>query len=173
MHRDAQQIPDLRFNLSHSGELMLVAVTAAREVGVDVELARDRYPAEFLREWTMREATRSGSGPGARARSLFAPARGRRAIRAPGCGRPSWTSVPCGCDRGGAGRRGVRVAVARLEPGDRGSGGAVLERQLSGELAQARGGGVALGDDQLGGGSGHSIAMSGSSQAMPRSTAGS
>jgi 4'-phosphopantetheinyl transferase len=47
---------DPRFNLSHSGELMLLAVTDGREVGVDVERARARYTAEFLRAWTMREA---------------------------------------------------------------------------------------------------------------------
>lgn len=47
---------DLCFNLSHSGELMLVAVTAGAEVGVDVERARERYSARFLSEWTLREA---------------------------------------------------------------------------------------------------------------------
>jgi 4'-phosphopantetheinyl transferase len=47
---------DLRFNLSHSGELMLLAVTDGREVGVDVERARARYTTEFLRAWTVREA---------------------------------------------------------------------------------------------------------------------
>lgn len=46
----------LRFNLSHSGELMLVAVTAGREIGVDVERPRERYTEAFLRAWTMREA---------------------------------------------------------------------------------------------------------------------
>ncbi len=83
MHRDAQQIPDLRFNLSHSGELMLVAVTAAREVGVDVEMARERYTAEFLREWTMREATVKCLGAGL----TFAPPEGEED---PGAG--LWTA---------------------------------------------------------------------------------
>jgi phosphopantetheinyl transferase len=46
----------LGFNLSHSGSLMLVAVTAGQEVGVDIERTRERYTAEFLRAWTMREA---------------------------------------------------------------------------------------------------------------------
>jgi 4'-phosphopantetheinyl transferase len=35
----AGERPPLRFNLSHSGRLALIAVTAEREVGVDVELA--------------------------------------------------------------------------------------------------------------------------------------
>ena len=47
---------DLRFSLSHSGELALVAVTAGREVGVDIERTRARYTAEFLHDWVAREA---------------------------------------------------------------------------------------------------------------------
>jgi 4'-phosphopantetheinyl transferase len=47
---------DLRFNLSHSGDLALVAVSAGREIGVDIERARPRYTAEFLRTWVAREA---------------------------------------------------------------------------------------------------------------------
>jgi 4'-phosphopantetheinyl transferase len=47
---------DLRFNLSHSGGLALVAVTAGREVGVDVEVARERYTAEFMHAWVANEA---------------------------------------------------------------------------------------------------------------------
>lgn len=54
----------VRFNLSHSRELMLLAVTAGREVGVDVECARKRYTAEFLCAWTMREATGKCLGAG-------------------------------------------------------------------------------------------------------------
>ncbi len=55
---------DLSFNLSHSGELMLVAVTAVAEVGVDVERARERYGAGFLKEWTRKEATVKCLGTG-------------------------------------------------------------------------------------------------------------
>jgi phosphopantetheinyl transferase len=55
---------DLRFNLSHSGGLALVAVTAGREVGVDIECARERYTAEFLRAWVAREAAVKCLGTG-------------------------------------------------------------------------------------------------------------
>jgi 4'-phosphopantetheinyl transferase len=57
----------LRFNVSHSGSLMLVAVSAEREVGVDVELIgprRERYTVGFLREWTRREAVAKCVGTG-------------------------------------------------------------------------------------------------------------
>jgi len=49
-------VEDLRFNLSHSGDLALVAVSAGQEVGVDIERARPRYTAEFLQDWVAREA---------------------------------------------------------------------------------------------------------------------
>lgn len=45
------QIPGdttLRFNLSHSGDLMLLAVTHAREIGVDVEFMKPDVPFETL-----------------------------------------------------------------------------------------------------------------------------
>ncbi len=82
--------PDIRFNLSHSGELALLAVGIGRDVGVDLELIRPvaawriiagRYfsasenqelaelPAEeaavaFLRGWTRKEALAKASGEG-------------------------------------------------------------------------------------------------------------
>jgi phosphopantetheinyl transferase len=55
---------DLRFNLSHSGGLALIAVTAAHEVGIDLEHARKRYTAEFLRMWVAREAAVKCRGTG-------------------------------------------------------------------------------------------------------------
>ena len=55
---------DLRFNLSHSGNLALVAVSSGREVGVDVERPRARHTAEFLRAWVAREATVKCDGGG-------------------------------------------------------------------------------------------------------------
>ncbi len=61
---DPDPAAGLRFNLSHSGELVLVAVTAGREIGVDVECMRERYTAELLRRWTVREATLKCLGTG-------------------------------------------------------------------------------------------------------------
>jgi 4'-phosphopantetheinyl transferase len=81
---------ELRFNLSHSGSVALIAISATSEVGVDVELARDRIdvvalaahvfgPAEgrrlgalvpslarreFLRRWVAHEADLKCNGVG-------------------------------------------------------------------------------------------------------------
>lgn len=38
----------LRFNLSHSDDLMLLAITHAREIGVDVEFMKENVPFETL-----------------------------------------------------------------------------------------------------------------------------
>ena len=53
----------LRFNLSHSGELALIAVTGEREVGVDIQRIGSR-PAGFYAEWTRREAVAKCHGVG-------------------------------------------------------------------------------------------------------------
>lgn len=62
----------LRFNLSHSGGLVLIAVCRDREVGVDVQRmrkrrGRERSP-EFFAQWTRREAIAKCHGVG-----LWAP----------------------------------------------------------------------------------------------------
>lgn len=67
--RDARGKPrlrgrDLHFNLSHSGDLALVALCRDCEVGVDVEQARRDRTAEFLRGWVRREAYLKALGTG-------------------------------------------------------------------------------------------------------------
>lgn len=57
----------LRFNLSHSGELALIAVASRREVGVDIERIRSK-PAAYYTAWTRREAIAKCHGVG-----LWAP----------------------------------------------------------------------------------------------------
>lgn len=62
-------VPDapLRFNLSHSGELALVAVAGECEVGIDVQVIGAK-PAELYADWTRREAVAKCHGTG-----LWAP----------------------------------------------------------------------------------------------------
>jgi phosphopantetheinyl transferase len=55
---------DLRFNLSHSEELLLVAVAVGAEVGVDIECADERHTTDSIRMWTMHEATVKCLGTG-------------------------------------------------------------------------------------------------------------
>jgi 4'-phosphopantetheinyl transferase len=70
-HRGKPHLVDrdaaLRFNLSHSGELALIAVVEGLEVGVDVQRLGPR-PAEFYADWTQREAIAKCHGVG-----LWAP----------------------------------------------------------------------------------------------------
>jgi 4'-phosphopantetheinyl transferase len=56
----------LRFNLSHSRDLAVVAVARGREVGVDVEWIDPRRgrPADFYATWTRREAVAKCLGVG-------------------------------------------------------------------------------------------------------------
>lgn len=54
----------LRFNLSHSGDLALVAVTQGREVGVDIQKIKPRRDLAFYKAWTRREAIVKCAGTG-------------------------------------------------------------------------------------------------------------
>jgi hypothetical protein len=47
---------ELRFNLSHSGEIALVAVSGEREVGIDVQRMRPKREEAFYRDWACHEA---------------------------------------------------------------------------------------------------------------------
>jgi 4'-phosphopantetheinyl transferase len=57
----------LRFNLSHSGELALIALCEGREVGVDVQRLGSRSP-DYYAAWTRHEAIAKCHGTG-----LWAP----------------------------------------------------------------------------------------------------
>jgi len=63
----------LRFNLSHSGDVALIAVAHDREVGIDVQRTGAR-PAEFYAEWARREAIAKCHGVGLGAPLPDAPA---------------------------------------------------------------------------------------------------
>lgn len=56
---------DIRFNLSHSFDLALVAVTRGREVGIDVELVKEDYAFDDVaaRFFTARELAAFGAMP--------------------------------------------------------------------------------------------------------------
>lgn len=64
---------EVQFNMTHSGELMLVAVTVRRELGVDVEQLRDRVARDRLAEryFAPQEAAELRSLPEAERREAF------------------------------------------------------------------------------------------------------
>jgi phosphopantetheinyl transferase len=59
----AEPATPLRFNLSHSGKLALIAVSGDREVGVDVQRLGAR-PAGFYADWVRHEAVAKCHGVG-------------------------------------------------------------------------------------------------------------
>ncbi len=120
---------DVRFNLSHSGELALFAIALGREVGVDLESIRPlsempgivhrwfsaperrRFHASPIRErsrvffelWTRKEATVKGTGDGVSALADIDSG-----------GRQPSPTVTSGCGAGPS----VRWEVVGLEPGE-------------------------------------------------------
>jgi 4'-phosphopantetheinyl transferase len=54
----------IRFNLTHSAGMAVVAVTSEREIGIDVERIRRRRPGAFYRDWSRREAIAKCAGTG-------------------------------------------------------------------------------------------------------------
>jgi len=54
----------LKFNLSHSADLALIAIATDREVGVDVEYLRPDEPRTFFEAWTKQEAYVKARGEG-------------------------------------------------------------------------------------------------------------
>jgi len=54
----------LKFNLSHSADLALIALATDREVGVDIEYLRPDEPRTFFEEWTKQEAYVKARGEG-------------------------------------------------------------------------------------------------------------
>jgi 4'-phosphopantetheinyl transferase len=54
----------LKFNLSHSADLAVIAIAMDREVGVDVEYLRPDEPQTFFEEWTKQEAYVKARGEG-------------------------------------------------------------------------------------------------------------
>jgi 4'-phosphopantetheinyl transferase len=132
----------LHFNLSHSGSLAVCALTEISPVGVDVELiarggarGRDR---ERLRAWVSYEAQVKRTGAG-----IFGDGIRGGALRpdAPA----AWTArLDVGPDAVGAVALAAepREVVYRDWPAERSA--VVAERQLVGNLAQARRGAVAI-----------------------------
>jgi phosphopantetheinyl transferase len=163
----------LHFNLSHSGGIALYALTHTSPVGIDVELVRHRPNAvaiaarafgepaaarlmaldgeardrELLRMWVRYEAQRkwAGTGIGGAHMGAHPPAPDAHLPHPPPTPHAPHHLLPgswiCELDVGTG-------AVAALAASERAEvvreSGAVLERQFGGDLAQARGGAVAL-----------------------------
>lgn len=60
----AAGLPDLRFNLSHSGDRALIAIAEGVELGVDLERITPKRDRGYLEDWTRREAYAKGAGSG-------------------------------------------------------------------------------------------------------------
>jgi phosphopantetheinyl transferase len=96
----AESAGSLRFNLSHSGELALIAIGGEREVGIDVQLIGKR-PADFYADWARHEAIAKCHGTG-----LWAPL-------------PDATVAVAGLDLGPEYSAAVAVAGEQIPPLER------------------------------------------------------
>lgn len=134
----------LHFNLSHSGALAVYALTELCPVGVDVELLSRRPNApkrgrEELQAWVRYEAEVKLTGVGISGSALRPKRADGQVIDLDAFREPTdrVLELDVGPD-----------AVAALATAERAEvvleSGVVLERQLRGDLAQARGGSVAL-----------------------------
>ena len=97
----------LRFNLSHSADVAVIAITIGREVGIDVERADPKRPEAYYRSWVRREARAKCAGAG---------------ILAPAPEEPIWvTDLDLGPGWAGAlaleGRLGPRPAAGEVDKG--------------------------------------------------------
>jgi 4'-phosphopantetheinyl transferase len=111
--------PDLRFNLSHSGALAAVAVTKAREIGVDIErIEPDRAIMDIAVRFfsPLEVGTLQGLAEADRARGFFACWTRKEAyVKARGAG----LSLPLdGFDVSLAPGESAALLCSRVDPGD-------------------------------------------------------
>ena len=116
-------LPDLRFNLSHSGDRAVLAIAEGVELGVDLERITPRRGRDYLADWTRREAYAKGVGlglaGGVRQLEFQTQEDGSRSVEDAGREVPGWRVIDLdlGEDLVGALAADSEVDVrARLDP---------------------------------------------------------